>query len=757
MRPQTVSRWISALVVTLLTLARLASGAEYTLTGPIEGKVLDERTGEPLAGCNIRVLDSPLGAASALDGAFTVAGVQVGVHSLQASMVGYETRVVTDVIVKPTRNDPLEIRLQPAVMQLESIVVRPDYFAVRSEGGAPAVKYNREEIRRAPGSAEDVSRMLHVHPAVAMGVDDQRNDLVVRGGNPIENLLVVDGHPVQNLSHFASQGSTGGPVSILQADFIDEVRFVPGSFDARHGNRLSSVMDLRMRRGNDHETRGEFYTSMAGAGFQLEGPVAGGSFLMGGRRSYLELMTSQLNLASAPVMADYNTKFSWPLGDHDRIEWLLLASTSRIRQSAEDDEDMGMNYDTRVKNGMSGLHWRHFSPGGTTHTLSYTLNLQLFEETFSWYDDTEHSRNNARENQHTLQYETLRRLGPGTLAAGAGIERQDTRHDVRLDPYTTSFGVPIPGAVVAESLDKNRLFAWVNRVWWNRHGLQVTAGLRVDHEPWFDNTDLQPRLALRQGLGRDWAATASAGLYTQSIPGVWAVQDPGNRRVESMTVQQGQLGLEWQPWDAWLISLDGFYRRYHDMPFSIQQDWLPLAAAGSYFGYQDFGLIRSGGEGRSYGVEFQAQKKLSDRTYGTFSYAWSLSRYRTETGPWMRGPFDRRHMATVIVGYIPSNRLELSLRWAVSGGAPTTPMDLAASAQANRSRYDAGLFNSDRLPVYHRLDLRADWRFRPWLNHGLVYLMPSARGGIGCGGRSSGPVGRPPWDGPRVFPTGWYV
>lgn len=699
------------LLLLMLLLPLSGRTAEYTLTGSVEGVVVDERTAEPLVGSSVRVLDSTLGAATGLEGAFSITGIKVGVHSLQVSMVGYESRVLTDVIVKPTRNDPLEITLVPSVVQLESIVVRPDYFAVRSEGGAPAVRYNREEIRRAPGSAEDVSRLLHVHPAVAMGADDQRNDLVVRGGNPIENLLVIDGHPVQNLSHFASQGSTGGPVSILQADFIDDVRFVPGSFDARHGNRLSSVMDLRMRRGNEHELRGELYTSMAGAGFQLEGPVAGGSFLIGGRRSYLELMTSQLNLATAPVMADLNTKLSWPLGDHDRLEWLLLGSSSRIMQSAVDDEDMGMNYDTRVGNGMSGLHWKHFGTGGTTHTLSATVNLQLFDETFSWFDSTEHSDNSAREGVYTLQYEHLRRLGPGTLAAGIGTERQDTRHDVRIDAYTTAYGTPIPGAVVHESLDKSRFWGYLNQVWWNTHGLQLTAGLRLDHDPWFGTTDLQPRLSLRQTVARDWAVTASGGLYSQSIPNVWAVQDPGNTEVESMKVRQMQSGLEWQPWDAWLISLDGFYRQYLDMPYSTQQPWLPLAAAGSYFGYQDLGLIRSGGEGRAYGVEFQAQKKLAESTYGTFSYSWSLSRYRTETGPWMRGPFDRRHMATVILGWIPSNRLELSMRWAVSGGAPSTPLDLAASAAAGRSRWDADHFHGERLPAYHRLDLRADWRF----------------------------------------------
>ena len=703
--------WIGWILL-LPLLVTQAHGSAYSLEGVVDGRVLDAHSHLPLAGCNVVLTGSNLGTATDLDGAFSIGKVRVGVHSLTLSMVGYETRVLTDVIVKPTRNDPVEVLLSPAVIQLESLVVRPDWFAVRAEGGAPAVSYNREEIRRAPGSAEDVSRLLNVHPAVAMGVDDQRNDLVVRGGNPIENLMLVDGHPVQNLSHFASQGSTGGPVSIMQADFIDDVRFVPGAFDARYGNRLSSVMDLRMRRGNSQELRGELYTSMAGAGFQLEGPAGGGgSFLLGGRRSYLELMTSQLNLATAPVMADANAKLSWPMGDHDRLEWLFLGSSSRIQQSAIDDADMGMNYDTRVGNGMSGLQWQHFSPGGATRTLSYTLNQQLFNENFSWFDSTEHNDNTARENVHTFQLSTIERIGKGSLDLGVGLELLDSQHDVSLDSWTSPYGEVLPAAQVHGALDKKRSWVHLNYVTWLRGGLQITAGARLDHDDFFGTTDLQPRLSLRQDLGRDWALTSSAGLYAQTIPAVWAVQDAANDKVSSMKVRQMQAGVEFQPQDAWLVSLDGFYRLYTDMPYSLQQDWLPLAAAGSYFGYSDLGEIASGGEGRSYGLEFQAQKKLDEKTYGTFSYAWSLSRYRTESGPWLRGPFDRRHMATLIMGWIPNNRLELSMRWAVSGGAPYTPLDPVASAAAGRSRYDRTRMNDDRLPLYHRLDLRADWRF----------------------------------------------
>ncbi len=696
----------------VLLLPLVLQGAEYELTGVLQGQVLDKESGETLEGCNLQLLDSRLGAASDLDGRFRIEAVKVGVHNLRVSRLGYETRVVTDLVVTPRHSDEVVIELAPGAMELGEIVVRPDYFSVRDEGGAPAVRYNREEIRRAPGSAEDVSRLLHVHPAVAMGQDDQRNDLVVRGGNPIENLLTVDGHPVQNLSHFSNQGSTGGPVSILQADFIDDVRFVPGSFDSRFGNRLSSVMDVRMRRGSDGCMRGELYSSMAGIGFQAEGPLGKkGSFLLGGRRSYLELMVDQLNLANAPVMADLNGKVSFHPGPRDRVDVLLLGSSSRMLQSAVDDADQGVNFDTRVKNSMSGLSWRHFRKDGSSLTTRVTLNNQLFDETFSWYDSTERSDHSARENTLTLQSEWSRRFGASLWTIGAGAERLDSHHDVTLESWTTVFGEPIPPARVELDLDKVRSFGFLNLVHETGFGLQLTAGMRVDHDDWFGTTDLQPRVALRQQLFRDWAITGSAGEYAQTIPAGWAAQDERNRNAESMKVRQGQLGFEWRPADAWLLSLDGFHRSYRDMPYSRQQPWLPLAAAGSYFGYRDLGLILSGGEGRAYGLEFLAQKKLSGKTYGTFSYAWSLNRYRTPLGEWETGPFDRRHMATVILGWLPSNRLELSMKYAISGGAPTTPINETASAIAGRSRYDIARFNEDRLPVYHRLDLRADWRF----------------------------------------------
>ena len=698
-----------------LVMARLIlAGQREDPRGDLSGQVLDARSQDALTGATVQVVGQELGARCAEDGRFQIRQIPAGVHALRVSQLGYATVVVTDVVVRPGRDLPLLIHLEPGDLKLQGVEVRPDFYATRTSQGSVTQHFNREEIRRAPGSAEDVNRLVQALPSVGMGGDDQRNDIIVRGGNSMENLFLVDGHPIHNINHFGSQGSTGGPIGLIHVDFIDQVQFSPGGFDARHGDRLSSVMDIHFREGSRQALDGEAMVSMAGLGLEMEGPLDGGkgSWLLGARRSYLELLKQQIGYARAPVMADLGGKAVLDLDEAWQLSALLLSGMNSIRFTTEEDPDQNFNVKNDQFNLSGGLALRHLGKGGRRTRVGLTLNRQDFDNAYSAWNDVNRIRNDAWEQNLDLGVEHHLPGRLVDLSLGVGVDHATSRHRVQLEDMISQWGDTLPDSRLDLDHRQNRGWAMVQSEWRGIPGQKVNAGLRVDHDDDLGTTDWQPRISHRLEWGGGWALNSAAGLYAQGLPVYWRVQSATHAGVQSMRSIHLQGGLEWRPQPEWLLSLDLYQRHYRQLPVSRLNPTLPLADAGSSYGYSYLGGVESTGRGHSQGVELLAQKKLSGHSYGSFSYSWSLSSYKTPAGSWVLGPFDRRHMATVILGWIPNHRWECSMKWRIYGGLPVTPIDVDASRSAGDTRFQLDDYQADRQGVYHRLDLRVDHRIQ---------------------------------------------
>ena len=252
-----------------------AHAQDAVRAGSVHGSVIDAATQQPLPGAAIVVLDRGLDTVTGDRGRFVVAGVPVGLHRLQVVLAGYEPAILHDVVVRSNRITTVAVALDEAVGVREVIEVTPDYFSADEEEAVSTVSFSFEEIRRSPGAAGDVSRMLQMLPSTGIQTD-QRNDLIVRGGSPVENLTVVDNIEIPSINHFSTQGASGGVIGMLNTDLIADVSFSAGGFSAEHGDRLSSVMVVTQREGNRSEFDGEISASMAGAGVLLEGPLAHG-------------------------------------------------------------------------------------------------------------------------------------------------------------------------------------------------------------------------------------------------------------------------------------------------------------------------------------------------------------------------------------------------------------------------------------------------------------------------------------------------
>jgi hypothetical protein len=306
-------------------------------SGRIEGRVTDGATRAPLSGANVTVTEARKGASTMADGTFRIENVSPGTYHVQFSRIGYQIESRTDVVVSagaPTRVDE---ELIPSPAQLPEIVVRPPLFAEEMAAPASTTTLRQEEIRRFPGGDGDVVNTVTALPGLAQVGGGGRNDLLVRGGGPSENLFVVNGLEVPNINHFSTQGTSGGALSFVNLDFVDRVEFSSGGFGARFGDRMSSVLELGLRPGREDRIGGKATLSATQYGLALEGPIASaGSFMVSARRSYLDLIFKASGEPFIPVYTDFNFFAESALSPRDQLSVLGLGAIDQIETDRGD-------------------------------------------------------------------------------------------------------------------------------------------------------------------------------------------------------------------------------------------------------------------------------------------------------------------------------------------------------------------------------------------------------------------------------------
>lgn len=236
-------------ILFLLLLGCMTAMAVAQPTHQIKGTIIDKTDRKPLEFINVLIIGLGRGAVSDAEGHFTIEQVPPGIYRLQASAVGYKTVTTPEYIVS-TRNLSVEIELEENLTELEGVTVTASPFRRDLESPVGLRIIGLQEIEKSPGANRDISRIVQSYPGVAFSPAGYRNDLIVRGGGPSENRFYLDGIEIPNINHFSTQGASGGPVGIINADLIREVNFYTGAFPADKGNSLSSVLDFKLRDGD---------------------------------------------------------------------------------------------------------------------------------------------------------------------------------------------------------------------------------------------------------------------------------------------------------------------------------------------------------------------------------------------------------------------------------------------------------------------------------------------------------------------------
>lgn len=716
------------IICVLFFVLSIQSVATSQETSSITGRVTEESTGLPLRRVTIGVLQGETlvaGGKTMPDGFFTITDVPVGEYTVRFNLVGYNTLLLDNVVV--VSGEPTDMRVQLSIVSTEEISVEENRF-VRPNDIANSIKSLRyEEIRRSPGGFEDIGRVLQTLPGVSF-VNNGRNDLIVRGGAPTENLFVVDNTTVPNINHFGSQGSTGGPVSIIELDFVNEVDFISGAFPAKYGDKLSSVLDIRLRDGNRNTFLADINLSATGLGAVLEGPIGSkkkGSWLFSANRSYLDLIFNAAGFGFVPEYTSAQLKAVYDFSDKNSLTVNLWGNLDKVRFNNDDEEDRKDNENILQNNQNGYVNSYEFksvlSPNsvlklnlGRTYTkFDYSGRDSLFTEVFS---------NNTTEGNTTMKAEYLVfPSGSTQIETGAGWTFVNSNSDILRVADTTYFvddqtgsRYVLPDLDINTDLQPGKAFAYAQLSQVFLSNFRLNIGARYDYFSKISNKNyFSPRASVVYNASPKLNFSLGYGIFYQSPSLVWLAGYEQNKSLNEIRSDQYVAGVEYLFSADWRVTLEGYYKDYSDYPASTIRPFIVLSNTGGDFEQtQDFGIepLVSKGTGYSKGIELYIQKALTTNYYGLINLSLFDAKYKALDGVERNSSFNNRFIFTILGGYKPGKEWEISGKFRYIGGRPFTPINPVDGTQLV-SRY-----NSEYLPDFNSLDLRVDkrWNFSGW-------------------------------------------
>ena len=704
---------------------------------PVSGKVIDRvtREGVPYAAVVVVGVEGS-GVLADSAGVFTLQDVPPGISQFSAIQLGYRTVVTPEYRITPY-TPFIEIEMDQDATEIAASSVRPSPFLRSVESPVSARIISVGDIEKIPGANKDVARIVRSYPGVSYSPIGYRNDLIVRGGGPSENAFFIDGIEIPNINHFATQGASGGPVSILNSDLVREINFYTGSFPTNRGGALSSVMDITLKDGNPDKHAFKAVVGASEAGFSASGHIGGSTtYTASVRQSYLQLLFRLLGLPILPNYIDGQVKIKTKIDQKNELTFIGLAGFDNMKLNMEPDDkgdEYLLSYLPKLKQETftAGLSYKHF---GGRHVQNAVLSYSyLNNRNIKYMRNDESSSENLNlksfglEGKAQARFENRSYYGAWTLREGAEM---NLRH---YDTYLWR------RAYADESLDYRSEIAFMT---WGVFGsadykapsgkLNLSLGLRTDAGTFSKSVavfwkQLSPRVAVSYMPWKDWSFNASAGLYHQ-LPPLTALSfrdaagNLANAGMEYMRVASAAVGADWKLRDRLFIGLEGFYKQFLDIPLSVATG-VPLTCSGADYGSIGEELLTSDAEGRSYGVELLVRWLIPDKVTLVGSATLYKSEYKSgKDAVYIPSAWDNRFIANLSAVYELPRYWSIGAKVSAIGGAPYTPYDDESSSlkvywdAVGRPAYDYERYNQERLKPYCQVELRVDknFYFRKW-------------------------------------------
>jgi len=712
----------------------------FAQTGVIRGKVKETLSGKAVELASVQIENTSTGAQSDSTGAFVITGVQPGIYNIRISCLGYKPKGVAEVEVTNSKPAILTIELEPDVTQIKAVEITSSPFVRKDESPTSMRTIGVNEIQRTPGANRDISRVIQSLPGVGFS-SAFRNDLIIRGGSPAENKFYMDDIEIPNINHFSTQGGSGGPVGLLNVDFIREVNFYSSAFPADRGNMLSSAMDIRLRDGRDDRWGGAVTLGITDAALSMEAPLnkkKNVTILASVRSSYYNWFFKLIQVPIFPNYNDAQLKIKWKIDPKNELEFVSLTACDIFKLNLAANKTELQHYDllaTPLNNQWSYTNGFKFTHLFDNSYLQFVVSSsELVNQVFKYTDNNPSLPKTINyfsiESENKARLEYIARKNGWKYNAGANFEMAYYYNSSAFTGpyfsynYLTKLFIPKYGAfaTVSRTVADNRLM--------------LSLGLRFDGNTYnsiMANLFRQasPRFSMAYSITPDVHWNFNTGYYHE-LPAYTVLgyrdstdQLVNQNRITYMRCVHVVTGFDYNTKINSRVSVEGFFKQYFNTPYLLD-DSVALANLGGNFGVVGNDPATSTSKGRAYGVEFLYEQKLFKGWYSIVAYTLFWSQFQNGSNQYVSSSWDTRNIISLTLGKKFKYNWEVGLRYRVQGGRPYTPYNIPYSSLVSvyNSNPEGVLnyseVNSLHLPWFHQLDMRVTKKW--YLSHWSVEL-----------------------------------
>lgn len=696
--------------------------------GSLTGTVIDSESGLPLEGATVTVDKSNFFAVTDQNGFFEIVDLPTTTYNITARFIGFKIQTKFNIIVKSAGNRSLDFVLSPMPDTLDEVILNESPFKTSIETPLSTQTFSAVEIETYPGGNNDITRVIQSLPGISPSVGGFRNDIIIRGGGPNETVYYLDGIEIPNINHFSTQGSSGGPVGLVNISFIKDVTLSTSSFGAEYDNALSGVLAFNQKDANKEKLVGNFRLGSSEAGLTIEGPINNkSSFILSLRRSYLQFIFKAFGFSFLPDYWDYQFKLNHEIDSNNSIKLIGIGSIDKLTVNEPDKfnfENQSVIEQIPLTNQNTetfGLTWRRIykSINGffdlsisnnnlNNNFIRYKDNLTKSDPTYS---------NISRENETKLRFISNHNFNDLKFSFGFNLTSAKYTNNTKFNFYDIDYSTDL-------NLIKYGFFVKSSKLIFNQR-LGVSFGFRFDQDNFTSDNNIfsnfSPRLSLSYSLSEDnnWKLNLSTGLYYK-IPTYTAL---GFKDINDNFLNTNMLytksnhyvfGIEYNASYSSRFTIESFYKKYNNYPVSVL-DNISLANKGADFEVLGNEFLLSNGKGKSYGLEFLYQQKLQNNFYGIFSYTFFFSEFSNLDNIYLPSVWDNRHLISFTGGYKLKKNWEISSKLRYTGNTPYAPVDTASSSFS----YPEIIFDYSQLGNYFlqsftKLDFRVDkrWNFK---------------------------------------------
>ncbi len=696
--------------------------------GSINGKVTDSESGLPLEGATVIVENSNFFTVTDENGYFQIPDLPTSSYNVTAKFIGFKSQTKFNVIVKSVGNQSLDYTLSPMNELLDEVILMESPFKTSIETPLSTQTFSAVEIETYPGGNNDITRVIQSLPGISPSVGGFRNDIIIRGGGPNETVYYLDGIEIPNINHFSTQGSSGGPVGLVNISFIKDVTLSTSSFGAEYDNALSGVLSFTQKNPNTERFSGNFRFGSSEAGITFEGPLnEKTSYIFSLRRSYLQFIFKAFGFSFLPDYWDYQMKISHRIDDHNFLNFIGIGSIDKLTVN-EPDEYSFENQSTieqipiiNQNTSTFGISWKRIYKQNNGF-FNISLSSNRLKNDFERFQDNVNKTdkvysNISSEEETKLRFISSQNFIDFKFSVGGNIQYSKYLNNTLYPFFEIDYETSI-------DLIKYGFFIKSSKMFFDDK-LGVSLGIRVDQDNFTLNNNffenLSPRIALSWSISEDdkWKVNLTSGRYFK-IPTYTSLgfKNLSNNFInnDSEYTRSDHLvfGIEYNNTDSSRFSLEAFNKKYYNYPVSVN-DMVSLANKGGDFEVLGNEDVSTSGRGKSYGIEFLYQQKLKNNFYGILSYTFFYSKFSGFDEVFLPSVWDNRNLISFTGGYKLKKNWEISSKLRFTDKTPYAPINNKLSSQS----YPEIVFDYSQLGNYYldsflKLDVRIDkrWNFK---------------------------------------------